>query len=113
MAGVIVDWEKYHQSKNRARHKEFYTEFEEANNNDSVETCGVDNFVFGDTKSARNPRKRRDESEESEGPVQVNVMVLRETTGEVYEGVGRLLPQNGEESENHHGQAYVYGGRSK
>ena len=90
-----------------------WPELEESDDDKSVEATGVEDFVLGDAKSARDPRNRREEATERERLMEVNVVAVVDTTSVVYGSVWGLFLEDGKKSENYQGQAYVNRCRSK
>lgn len=79
--------------------------FKETDDNKRIEAEIAENIILRNTKSARKPRNRGQESAEGEAIESDGLLLLiiiSETTSVVDEGIRRLLLEDGEDTQHRH-----------
>lgn len=94
----------YHKIRNLSKREERKRlEFNEADKDESIEAGGAEDVNLGDAEGTADPGEGRVEAVEGRGRRGRG----RVAAGEVDDGVGRLLLEEGEEGENEEGEADV------
>lgn len=105
---IIISVKTCKEIKATKMRSEIAPELEESEGNEGIKATDWEYFIFGDTKSPRNPSDRRDKSTESER-FEGNTLAEREAASVIYGGIWWLLLEDGEDGEDYEGQAYVNG----
>lgn len=96
-----------------AKKGNYEPELEEADDDEGIESAGLNDFILRDAESPGDPGDGGGEAAEGKGWLKGDAAMLAQAASVVERSGGGLLLEDGEEGEHHKGQAYIDGGRSE